>query len=1333
VFAAGILLLAATAWAPSVRAQCTLSGSPVLFEPRPPGVPRPATLNWIGINDFRFFQPPGGVAPRILVSESFGYQVVELTNPMNPVAIRYEDYRFEPSTPGPIPCNGDCHGSISSQAISDDGARVLFGLLSSQSSPYSTVVGVPDASYGFQLAGDMLPNNSSVAIQRIGGRYLAYSTDGINLWAADVTSPPGLGAPNNLHAERTVFPGGYQILAAGNNLVYRSGTSLVVIDASNPGPAGSISASFTQTTIAVGDWGRPAGETPSFFSAKTDPTDATKLYILAEFSDSLGKGAGYSLALVQGGAKTILGTFRIPALAGETWGRTASSGLLVSNGNVYALMWAKRTAPSTLYRLYSVAVAGWGSVAPGGFDVTTAGFAVTGVVQGFTGADGVLNTYTAGGNSGWAIPVRCVSPTSPPASDLVVQPATCPGGGTSCPLNPNDTVFVGTTLQIAPQVASARPITDWRLDLDFHPSEDFGVSPRIRAADLAYPAAVPASVTLVGPCDPRYGGNATTGTGCWASETADGDFAANAPAGTTAALTLALEAQNQNGWGNTRTFPLVWKIPAVRLQNVSVLLGQPVVSGSDGTPLSSGYKWYFGDSPTSLTLAPSCTGPSCVPPVPYNAKGTHSYWLTVPYPGGYTSPDCGTPCTQSLGTYAVTDVSLAFTGIPVTAVAGTSVGVTDASSVAPGVTTCTGGLQYAFCNASSGPCSASSWQSLPISPLGSGLSTTVPAPSSAGTYWLRIRYSYTTTGSCTSPLVANWAPGVSGVSDPTAWPLAVTPVPPSIRLLVNGVDPCIGAGGICSQGVPANVGDTIKVTAYLGFNPDSNPPPTTAWSFGAGASTAGCTGTGCQDFTFTYTAPGSPTVTLSGYPGIPDPAATKLMSVSVPPVSASNSTQPSGVCAGSSVTLRASPDVAGAVYAWSGPNGFTSNAQNPVIPTAPTAAAGTYTVVRSIGGQANSTGQTPVMLFAPPAVPTAGNNGPRCAGQTLSLTAATVSGATYAWTGPNGFTSTAQNPTIPNATPAASGTYVVTATVSGCSTAASTVATVNAVPGAPVAGNSGPLCAGGTLQLAASTVPGATYAWTGPNGFTSAAQNPTIPNATAAASGVYTVTASVGGCASPAGSTSATVNGASAAITAPPTLCFPNNVSGTASVANAGAGATYAWIIANGTILSGQGTPAIQFSPAAAGLTSIGVTVTVGGCASASSFDIPVAAQCGGLTTLDPCRVLDTRNPNGSLGGPPIGPNSGRRFYTTNTCGIPAGMSALSTNVTVISTNASGSIILYPGDLSSPPGVSTVSVVPGKTRANNAIVKLAADGSFWVWNATGGTVNVIVDVNGCFQ
>jgi hypothetical protein len=106
----------------------------------------------------------------------------------------------------------------------------------------------------------------------------------------------------------------------------------------------------------------------------------------------------------------------------------------------------------------------------------------------------------------------------------------------------------------------------------------------------------------------------------------------------------------------------------------------------------------------------------------------------------------------------------------------------------------------------------------------------------------------------------------------------------------------------------------------------------------------------------------------------------------------------------------------------------------------------------------------------PPAIPTAGYNSPLYAGMTLHLTASTVSGATYRWTGPNGFTSTSQNPSIPGATTADSGVYSVTATVDACtSTAATTAVTVNPPASVSVQALSGNLILNwpfGTLQSA---------------------------------------------------------------------------------------------------------------------------------------------------------------------------------------------------------------------------------------------------------------------------
>ncbi len=72
--------------------------------------------------------------------------------------------------------------------------------------------------------------------------------------------------------------------------------------------------------------------------------------------------------------------------------------------------------------------------------------------------------------------------------------------------------------------------------------------------------------------------------------------------------------------------------------------------------------------------------------------------------------------------------------------------------------------------------------------------------------------------------------------------------------------------------------------------------------------------------------------------------------------------------------------------------------------------------------------------------PTVSNNGPLCSGTTLSLSSSAVMGASYSWTGPNGFTSNQQNPVVStNATTAMSGTYSLIITgINGCTSTPST-------------------------------------------------------------------------------------------------------------------------------------------------------------------------------------------------------------------------------------------------------------------------------------------------------
>ena len=62
----------------------------------------------------------------------------------------------------------------------------------------------------------------------------------------------------------------------------------------------------------------------------------------------------------------------------------------------------------------------------------------------------------------------------------------------------------------------------------------------------------------------------------------------------------------------------------------------------------------------------------------------------------------------------------------------------------------------------------------------------------------------------------------------------------------------------------------------------------------------------------------------------------------------------------------------------------------------------------------------------------------------------------------------------------------------------------------PLVDNDGPYCEGETIHLVANGQPGSTYSWSGPNGFTSTLQNPTIPNCTLEMAGSYVCTITVG-------------------------------------------------------------------------------------------------------------------------------------------------------------------------------------------------------------------------------
>ena len=77
-------------------------------------------------------------------------------------------------------------------------------------------------------------------------------------------------------------------------------------------------------------------------------------------------------------------------------------------------------------------------------------------------------------------------------------------------------------------------------------------------------------------------------------------------------------------------------------------------------------------------------------------------------------------------------------------------------------------------------------------------------------------------------------------------------------------------------------------------------------------------------------------------------------------------------------------------------------------------------------------------------------------------------------------------------------------TVDGCTVTSEAFAvSVYPLPTAAPNATAGVICAGGDLLLQANATNATSYQWTGPNGFTSTAQNPIINGATASANGTY--------------------------------------------------------------------------------------------------------------------------------------------------------------------------------------------------------------------------------------
>ena len=110
------------------------------------------------------------------------------------------------------------------------------------------------------------------------------------------------------------------------------------------------------------------------------------------------------------------------------------------------------------------------------------------------------------------------------------------------------------------------------------------------------------------------------------------------------------------------------------------------------------------------------------------------------------------------------------------------------------------------------------------------------------------------------------------------------------------------------------------------------------------------------------------------------------------------------LCEGQDLQLQV-PALAGATYAWTGPNTLYPIFQNPVINSVGMIHAGQYRVVADVNGCSSNPQFTDVAVIAKPATPQITSNSPVCEGADIEISVLAVSGAIYEWSGPAGVIS----------------------------------------------------------------------------------------------------------------------------------------------------------------------------------------------------------------------------------------------------------------------------------------------------------------------------------------
>lgn len=201
-------------------------------------------------------------------------------------------------------------------------------------------------------------------------------------------------------------------------------------------------------------------------------------------------------------------------------------------------------------------------------------------------------------------------------------------------------------------------------------------------------------------------------------------------------------------------------------------------------------------------------------------------------------------------------------------------------------------------------------------------------------------------------------------------------------------------------------------------------------------------------------------------------------------------------------------------YIWSGPNGYSSNMKEAVVPNITTDDNGQYCI--TIFDETGCPSVQECIFVDIKDIPTtpeltiSGSLTELCEGEAVTMNATVYSGSndiTYYWSTPNGLETTSVPSLIidPIGT-ADAGIYSVFVIVDGCDSERSNELNmiVNPRPSTPLINGTSTICAGDSLILETPLVEGATYQWSGPN-FTASVNKAVVYPASSINAGDYSV------------------------------------------------------------------------------------------------------------------------------------------------------------------------------------------------------------------------------------